>query len=205
MAGTTGLNIKDFRGLRGLVIAPLVSDTSEGIEWGTVTPFAGAEGIANEVNESTATKHYDNKAAIVTAAEGEDSYSITCSVVDDTVKAITEGRKVDQTTGAYIGTPLKRPYCALGFIGKDTDGKEYGVWIYKCKLTGGGESYNTENDGTDSSGMEYTATSIYTEHVFEKADNKPVKFMKVPLDKVDETTFFATVVDPDTVAAKDPS
>ncbi len=198
-----GVNIRELRGVRNLVIAPLTTDTAETIAYGTVIPFAGAREIGNEVEESSATGFYDNKASIVISAEGADTYSIVCSVLSDEVRATIEGRKYDETTGAYMGTPLSRPYVAIGFIGKDTDGKEYGYWIYKCKLTGGGEKYITEDDGTETVNLEYEATSIYTEHTFTKADNAPMKYYKADLEKVGgEAKFFAKVENPDTISSE---
>lgn len=196
-----GINIRELRGIRNLVIAPLTTDTAEEITYGAVVPFAGAKEIGNEVEESSATSYYDNKASIVTSAEGSDTYGIVCSVLEDKVKATIEGRKYDEATGAYMGTPLARPYVAIGFIGKDTDGKEYGYWVYKCKLTGGAEKYITEDDGTETVNLEYEAVSIYTEHVFVKADKKPLKYYKVDLEKVGgEEKFFAKVENPDTIS-----
>ena len=139
-----GINIRELRGVRGLVIAPLTKDGEE-LSYGEVIPFAGAREIGNEAEESSATGYYDNKASIVTNAEGADTYSIICSVIPDDVRATVEGRVYDEETGGYMGTPLNRPYVALGFIGKDTDGVEYGYWIYKCKLTGGAEKYITSD------------------------------------------------------------
>lgn len=197
-----GVNIKELRGIRRLTIAELMEDTAEALTYGTPIPFAGAREIGNEAEESSATGYYDNRAAITTTAEGADVYSIICSVLDDAVRAKIEGRKYDETLGAYMGTRLKRPYIAIGFVGKDTDGKEYGYWVYKTKLTGGAEKHITEDDGTETTNLEYEATSIYTTHTFEKADGEALKFYKVDLEKVDEEVFFTKVTDPDTVVAK---
>lgn len=194
-----GINFKDLRGVRRLTVAPLTKDDDTELTYGAPVPFAGAREIGNEAEESSATGYYDNQAAIVTSSEGADIYSIVCSVLDDSVRATIEGRKFDEATGAYMATPLKRPYVAMGFIGKDTDGVEYGYWVYKCKLTGGAEQHITEDDGTETTNLEYEATSIYTTHTFEKADGQPLKYYKVSLDKVEEEKFFEKVADPDTL------
>lgn len=196
------LEFRDLRGIRDVVIAPLTTDTKEELTYGDVTPFVGAESLSSEVNESSGTKYYDNAPRIITNAEGEDNYTLTSSQVDDSTRATVEGGKYDQTLGMYVATPKKRPYVAFGFVAEDTNGKEWGYWVLKTKISGGAESHNTKNNGTDSNGLEWNIASIYTNHVFEKADGKPAKYCKVDLSKVDETVFFSKVTNPDEVVAK---
>lgn len=192
------ISFKDFKGIRGLKIATLTADTAESLTHGAVQPFAGAQEVGNETEESTATKYYDNQPSIVTTAEGADTYSIITSVLDDTTKAVVEGRKYDEANKLYMATPLKRPYCALGFIATDTDDKDYYYWVLKGKFTGGAESHATRDDGTDTTNLEWSFNSIYTNKTFEDADNQPLKYVKVEAGgTITEKTFFAKVWTPD--------
>ena len=193
---------KNLRGVRKLMIATLVTDTDEALEYDTPVAFAGVRAIEGESEESTSTEYYDNQAAITVTAEGADTYSLTTSVLEDAVKAKIEGRKHDEAKGIYFGTPANKPYVAIGFIGEDTDGKEWLYWIYKNKITGGAEKHNTKDDGTETTNLEWEAASIYTQHKFTSADNKPLKFIKVKASEtITEEKFFEKVYDPDAVAA----
>lgn len=196
------MDFKDFRGIRSLKIAVLQTDTKESLTYDTPVDFAGTEEIGQELEESKGTRFYDNQAAIITDAEGADKYKIITSVLDNVVKAKIEGRKFDEENGAYFGTPKNRPYVAIGFVAEDTNGDEWYYWIYKNKITGGGETHRTKDDGTDTTNLEWEASSIYTQHKFTKAENKPMKFYFVKAnEKVTEEDFFKAVYDPDKAAA----
>ena len=190
---------KNLRGVRSLHIAKLLTDTVEELTYDTPVKFAGVKSVGNEPEEASATEYYDNQAAIITDSEGADKYGITCSVLEDEVRALIEGRKFNKETGEFMATPTKKPYIALGFIGKDTNNIEYVYWILKGKLAGGGEKYNTTDSGTDSTNLEYEMTSIYPTHTFTKADNETLKFYKLPLAKVKETEWFSVVTTPENV------
>ena len=194
---------KNLRGIRRLTIAVQTNDTQEEIQYDVPVRFAGAKEIGNEPEESSSTDFYDNKSAIIINAEGADVYSIVCSVISDEVRAVIEGRKFDKTTGEFMAVPTKKPYIAIGFIGTDTSDVDYAYWILKGRLTGGGEKYVTKDDGTDSTNLEYEYTSIYTEQEFEKANNQPLKYYKVPLSKLNnENEWFENVTTPENVKLK---
>lgn len=189
---------KNLRGVRKLMIATMKEDTEAKITYDTPEQFAGVREIGGEQEESTATEFYDNQAAITVYAEGADKYKLVTSVLEDKIRAMVEGREYDEATKAYLGTPKEVPYVAIGFIGKDTNGKEFYYWIYKNKLTGGGESHKTEDNGTESTNLEWEANSIYTTHKFAGAKDKPLKFYKLEAGgTVTEEQFFSKVYTPD--------
>lgn len=193
---------RELRGVRALKIAQLTKDDEESLTYDTPVVFAGVREVGNEEEESSGTSYYDNQASIITDAEGADKYSLITSVLEDTVRAVIEGRKVDEENGAYFGTPKQKPYVAIGFIGEDTDGQEWYYWIYKSKLTGGSEKHVTKDDGTDTTNLEWEANSIYTQHKFTSADNKPLKYYKLKAGgKVTEEKFFEKVYNPDEAVA----
>lgn len=196
---------RNYRGVRGLMVAELQEDTLETLTYGTPIRFAGVKEIGEEPEESAATEYYDDQPAIVIDAEGEDKYKLVTSVLEEKVRAVIEGRKFDEESGAYFGTPKQKPYVAIGFIGTDTDGQEEYVWVYKTKLSGGGASRKTKDNGTDSSGLEWEATSIYTSHKFKGAStagDAPLKFYKLKAGgTVTEQKFFEKVYIPGEAAA----
>ncbi|MGR5627264.1 major tail protein [Thomasclavelia ramosa] len=192
--------LRNLKGIRKLMVAPLTTDTEETLAYDTPVRFAGVKEVGGETEESTGTEYYDNQPAISTTAEGVDNYSVITSVLEDVVRAKIEGRKADEEKGIYFGTPLKRPYVAIGFISEDTNGQEWYNWIYKGKLTGGKEKHITKDDGTETTNLEWEYSSIYTQHRFKKADNEPQKFIRLKAGgDVTEEQFFSKVYDPDAV------
>lgn len=175
------MNFREYRGIRGLVIAEVTQDTTAGYVAGKWMELTGVQSVAKATNESSEAHYYDNQAAIVIDSEGNDEYTLTVSVLDKKTKALIEGTYYSEANGVLVSTPKAKKYFALGFIGEDTDGVEEFNIIYKGKFSGGNETYNTKNDGTDATGVEYTFTAIHTSFKDALATNvkKSVKSVQV--------------------------
>lgn len=200
------MKFEEYRGIKNLVVAELTETVNEQGEtvakYGNVIRLAGVQAVSGEVSESSETHYYDDMAAIVVDSEGADTYTLTVSVVEKKTRALIEGTTYDEATGALIGTQKKKKYFALGYIADTVSGIEEYNWIYKGKFTGGNKTHNTKNDGTDATNMEYTYTSIQTAVKFEKAGNKPCKYLSVDNDgKANLDTFFDKVTTPDDLKA----
>lgn len=197
------LDIQAFKGVRDLVIAKMTVGTDEQGNvtetYGDVMPLAGVQGITLDVNESSATHYFDNKGALVIASEGDDSLSLTVSRTALETRALIEGRTYDATKKALLATPQDKPYFALGFKAKVTDGSEEYYWFYKGKFTAGSKEFATQDDGTDVNTMSYTYTAIYSGVEYAYADGKKsaVKYLVVDSDSDIAGTYFDTVTTPD--------
>ena len=202
-----GIKFEEYAGVRNLVIAELTETINEQGQitatYGAVQPLSGVQAISGEVNESSETHYYDDLSAIVVDSEGEDTYTLTVSVVNKKTRALIEGTTYDAATGALIGTEKNKKYFALGFIGGKLGGNDEYNWIYKGKFNGGAKTHNTKTDSVEATNMEYTFTSIHTAVSYQKANNSPCKYLSVDNDgKADLSTFFDTVTTPDTLQAK---
>lgn len=196
------MDFREYRGIRNLVIAEVTTDNSTKYETSEWRVLSGVQAVAKSVTESSEAHYYDNQAAIVIDSEGSDEYTLTVSVLDPEVKALIEGTSyVTNGTfakgGMLVSTPKRKKYFALGFIGTDTDGNDEVNIIYKGKFSGGAETYNTKNDGTDATGVEYTYTSVHT--TFKDTINGeklPVKSVQFAMgDSVTELTVFGEFTD----------
>jgi len=199
------MNFEEYRGVENLVIAELNETTGEDgkiIEkYGPVQRLSGVQQVSGEVNESSETHYYDNMSAIVVESEGEDTYTLVVSVPSKKTRALIEGLTYDEETGALLGTKKNKKYFALGFIANKTSGVDEYNWIYKGKFSGGAKTHDTKTDGTDTSNMEYTYTSIHSATKYEKGGN--CKYLSVDNDgTADLTNFFKQVTTPDTLQAK---
>ena len=182
------MEYNEYRGIRGLCVAEVTADA------GTYTVdkwhrLAGAQSVALSGSESNEAHYYDNIPAIVVSSEGADEVTLTVSVLDNKTRAFLEGRTYIENADMFVKTPKVNKIFALGFIGKKTDGTEEFNILYKGRFSGGGETHNTEDDGTEGTNVEYTYTAIYTTTGI--ASGKPCKSIKVkPTTKITEAKVF---------------
>ena len=206
MAGTE--KTVEFRGCRGVVIAEVITDNSEGYTTGEVMKLAPVAEISRTTETSSETKFYDNQPKFNHNAEGADTVSLTCAVPDDEVRALIEGRVYDEELKAFIEAPRKTKFFALGYIlGEEgTEEDEIYVWKYKGTFNIADETSATKDDGTEGNNMSFEYTAVYTQHEFANGAGKGVKstvkgMRKRKSEGAVEETFFATVTTPDTVTA----
>lgn len=196
------MEYREFRGVEGLVVAKILTDTTEAFETDTPRPFAGVRNIEKTKETGSETKYYDNIPAIVINSEGPDEIKLLCSVVDLEQDAYLEGKTYDEATGAFIDGDTEPGYYAIGYITSDTKGNDRYVWRYKGTITKGAETYITEDNGTESNGVEYTYTGIKTTHKFAKGGNCKGIVVDASKNLADLTDFFETVTTPDALKAK---
>ena len=196
------MKVVDWRGIRRLTAARLLTDTADAIEYDTPCPLCGTSKLSKPTETSTSKKYYDNVPAIIITSDGADEVGIDGSAIEDDVLSKLMGEYYDEETGLYIeGEPEPAEY-AIGYVTKKTDGTELLVWRLKGTFAYPEEEHNTEDDGTDSTGTTLTYSGVATQHKFKK-HGKTAKAVRIPLDKfaAGEDAFFAQVQTPDTIAA----
>jgi len=199
------MEVKEYRGIRGLVYAEVTGDDNEsngGYVTGTVKELVPVAELSRTTETSSETKYYDNVPAIVIDSTGADEVTITGSAIPFDVLADITGQVYDSAKGMFVEGERTAKYFAIGYITKKTDGTEVFVWRLKGKFNIPDSNHKTENDGTDAEGQEITFTGINTNHKF-TATGKSAKAVNVDtsVNAVVEATFFGTVQTPDTVTA----
>lgn len=194
------VKIVDWRGIRGLVAAELLTDDADGITFGEVRRLCGTSNISKTTETNTGTKYYDNVPAININSAGVDEVQITGSAIDEETEAWMQGEFYDEATGMRVEGEPETKYFALGYIPETTDGVERYVWRLKGTFSSIEVEHNTKDDGTDSTGSSFTFTGVNTQHKFAKT-GKTAKAVVVRADKfaAGEEAFFAAVLTPDTV------
>lgn len=194
------MEVKEYRGIRGLVYAEVTKDASDEITFGEVKELVPVAELSRTTETSSETKYYDNVPAIVIDSTGSDEVTITGSAIPFNVLADITGQVYDETLGMLVEGERKAKYFAIGYITKKTDGIEVYVWRLKGKFNIPDSTHATENDGTDANGQELTFTGINTTHKFTKT-GKSAKAVNVDtaVNAVVEADFFSTVQTPDTV------
>lgn len=195
--------ITEYRGIEGLVYAPIISDDKDGYVTGAVKPLVAVSEISKEVEQSSETHYYDNIPAIVLQGQGADTITITSAVIPFDVLAEITGQTYIANKGAFIEGERVTKYFAIGYKTKKTNGKEVYVWRYKGTFNIPSDTHATENDGTDANGQELTFTGISTNYKF-TSTGKHAMGLNVDLEKnlADVSTFFDEVTTPDTLTAK---
>ena len=196
------MEYREFRGVKGLVIAKIIKDDAENYTTDTPRPFAGVNKIEKSKEMGSETKFYDDIAAIVITSEGADEIKLQCSVVDLEMDAYLDGKTYDEALGAYIDGDGEPGYFAIGYVTKDTSGHERYVWRYKGSIAKGSEIHITEDDGTEANGVEYTYTGIKTAHPFTKGGHAKGMVVDASLGLADLTGYFDKVTTPDELQAK---
>lgn len=194
--------IIDWRGIRGLVAAEILSETEESITYDTPFRVCGVAKLTKSTETSSAKKYYDNVPAIVVQATGGDEVGVEGSAIPEAIQAKLTGEYYDEATGMYVEGEPETKYFALGYITEDTDGKERFVWRLKGTFGYPESEHNTKDDGTDSNGSNLIYTGVNTITKFKKT-GKTAKAVNVIADKytAGEADFFSTVQTPDTIGA----
>lgn len=193
--------IYEYRGVEGLVYAPVTQDDENGFVCGAVKPLAGVAEIGRTTESSNEAHYYDNIPAVVVSSTGSDEVTITASAIPFSVLADINGQFYDSSTGTFIEGERATSYFAIGYITKTTDGTEIFVWRLKGTFSIPDTTNATEDDGTDANGQEITFTGIQTTHQF-NATGKGAKAINVDTSvntDVSAASFFASVQTPDTI------
>lgn len=195
--------IYEYRGVEGLVYAPILTDTSESFTTGTVKSLAGVAEISKSTESNNEAHYYDNLPAVVVSSTGSDEITITASAIPLDVLADITGQSYDPATGTFTEQERTPGYFAIGYQTEDTNGNKYFVWRLKGTFNIPDQTNVTKDDGTDANGQEITFTGISTTHKFAKT-GKAAKAVTVNtgLDLADVTNFFTAVQTPDTIVAK---
>ena len=194
------MQIYEYRGVEGLVYAPVTQDDSNGFATGTVKPLAGVAEISKSTESSNEAHYYDNLPAVVVSSTGSDTITINTSAIPYDVLADITGQYYDAATGMFVEKERTPKYFAIGYQTKTTSGDVMFVWRLKGTFNIPDQDNQTENDGTDANGQEITYTGISTTHKFTKTLS-PAKAITVntAVNPVAENTFFGSVQTPDTV------
>lgn len=192
------MEYNEYRGIRGLVFAEVEKDDTSAYTPDVWQELSGVQSVAVAKNESSESHYYDNAARIVIDAEGADELTLVVSVLANKTRALLDGVEYDDTRDMIINTPKKKKYFALGYIGEKTDGTEEINIFYKGKFSGGGETHNTKDDGTEATNVEYTFTAVHSTNKIATIGTakQSVKSAKFPVSTtVTEAAIFGTFTD----------
>lgn len=196
------MDYQEYRGIRGLVAAEVVTDDEEKFECGTPFAVAGVAELSRTTETSNESHYYDNVPAVVIDSTGADEVTITASAIPFEALAKLTGQVYDAAKGMFVEGERQAKYFAIGYITEKTDGTEVFVWRLKGKFNIPDSTHATKDDGAEANGQELVFTGINTAHKFTALGNKTAKAVNVDTSVntgVTESNFFETVQTPDTV------
>lgn len=196
------MEYQEYRGIRGLVAAEVLTDTLEKFECDTPFPLAGVAELTRTTESSSESHYYDNVPAVVIDSTGADEVSITASAIPFEALAKVTGQVYDAAKGMFVEGERQAKYFAIGYITEKTDGTEVFVWRLKGKFNIPDSTHATKDDGAEANGQELVYTGINTAHKFTALGNKTAKAVNVDTSVntgVKEDAFFTEVQTPDTV------
>ena len=203
----TSQQIFEFRGVDKFYFAEVTKDDATGYE--TATPIhIPVQKIGKSTDSASEAHYYDNKAMIVVNSESADTITLTIAppALDKLAQLI--GKSFDPTTGMMVDSPRQNKYYAITYRTKGTDGGYRYVSRLKGQFNIPEETYQTENDGTDTNNTQITFTGIYTEHEFAKgvydgSNWSPAGVKGIVVDAryglADVSNFFTAIQTPDSV------
>lgn len=198
------METQEYRGIKGLVAAEVLTDTLEEFKCGTPFPLVPVAELTRTTETTSETHYYDNVAAVVIDSTGADEVGITGAAIPFEALAKITGQVYDASKGMFVEGERDVKYYAIGYITEKTDGTEIYVWRLKGKFNVPDSTHATKDDGAEANGQEITYTGINTTHKFTALGNKTTKAINVDTSvntAVTETEFFAEVQTPDTVKA----
>ena len=196
------MNYQEYRGIRKLVAAEVLTDDAEKFECDVPFEVAGVAELSRTTETSNESHYYDNVPAVVIDSTGADEVTITSSVIPFEALAKLTGQTYDASKGMFVEGERQAKYFALGYITEKTDGTEIFVWRLKGKFNIPDSTHATKDDGAEANGQKLVFTGINTAHKFTALGNKTAKAVNVDTSVntgVKEDTFFAEVQTPDTV------
>jgi phi13 family phage major tail protein len=94
--------IYEYRGVEGLVYAPVTEDSTDNYSTGTVKELAGVAEISKSTDSTNEAHYYDNLPAVIVSSTGSDEITISASPIPLDVLADITGQYYDPTTGMFV-------------------------------------------------------------------------------------------------------
>lgn len=195
------MKIQEYRGIKGLLAAEVITDTTEAFECDTPFQLAGVAELSRTTETTNESHYYDNVPAIVIESTGADEVTIAASAIPFNALAKVTGQTYNEEKGMFVEGERQSKYFAIGYITETTDGTEIFVWRLKGKFNIPDSTHATKDDGAEANGQELVYTGINTIHKFAAIGNKTAKAVNVDtsVNPVAEAEFFTSVQTPDTV------
>jgi phi13 family phage major tail protein len=196
---------KSVVGLRDLYIATVTTDTVATYAAGATSQLAPVVTATNKPKSGTKTQYADDSAYDVFFSEGETVIELEVTNIPLSTLATLLGKYYDGTNffmADNTGTP---PDMALGFRSAKSNGKYRYFWYLKGKFSVPDEEYSTMADSPDPKTIKLTFTAVKTVHPFTHGADGTKRIVgdeDIAKFNYDGTTWFAAVLNPDTVTGK---
>lgn len=194
-------------GLRDVVVAKVISDSSEGITHGPVESFMLSSTLGQTTEVTVKSIDLDDQPRFVKTVEGATTLTLVGSNPAAKVLAEALGDIYSEEVGGVIGTTGVTPQYALGFKHgvelEDNSIEERYAWFMKGVFSRPDENYQTKSVDGDPELTTIVYTVEKTTATFDNgAGKKSEKGVTATASKLqDPKAFFETVITPATILA----
>ena len=149
MPNTASPAVASTVGLKNVVIAPVVSDTDEGVNYGTLQDFAGAiDAQISPENAEPDVQYGDDTEFSVLYPDPEVKLTMEMADIPLLIQEMILNNVIDDN-GVLIRAAGDTPgYFALGFKSEKADGTYRFVWLFKGRAAPMTEQYHTKEGTT---------------------------------------------------------
>jgi phi13 family phage major tail protein len=135
-------------GLRRLVYAKLLTDTTTGVTYDEVKRLAPAINANINRNSSSTSLYADDGVTEVATSTGETELELGVADIPQEVQADLLGHEI--RAGVLIRSNKDvAPYVAIGFESECADGTYKMVWLYKGKFQAPSQEHNTKGESIE--------------------------------------------------------
>jgi phi13 family phage major tail protein len=132
-------------GLKNMVIAPLSSDTSAGVTYGTLQAVAGAiDASVTPNNADPDVQYYDDVEGDVLYPDPEVAFKTKVADIPLAIQEMIFGNTIDNNGVLIRKAGDTPPYFAVGFSSEKADHTLRFVWLFKVRAKPVTESYSTK-------------------------------------------------------------
>lgn len=187
------------RGLKNVVIAPIIEDSEDAYITGDVEHLIPAGTITMSADSEKSDTYFDNVVFASTGTESATTVSIEGARLKPAQIAKITGKEVDETTGIVLDAGVYvEKYFAMGAEIGMLDGTKTLIWFLKGTFSIPEETGRTIDDSTDADGTTLEFSAVVTKYQFGKDHG----YKRTVLDTTDSELlelqdWFAQVVTPE--------
>ena len=131
-------------GMRDLVYAKILSDTTSGTVYDEVKQLQGVQGLGFVPNSNQQQSYGDDGTFCIVNANGDADGEVEVNTIPPEMEVDWFGRTLDANGAVVMSSDDHANDVAIGFRARKADGADKLVWLYKCTPSSPESAYKTK-------------------------------------------------------------
>ena len=131
-------------GMRDLVYAKIISDTTAGTAYDEVKQLLGVQSLSFAPNSNQQQSYGDDGTFCIVSANGDADGEVEVNTIPSEMAVDWFGRTLDANGAVVMGSDDHANDVAIGFRARKADGADKLVWLYKCTPSSPESAYKTK-------------------------------------------------------------